>query len=146
MPIQRSPVQGRQTLEEYYQEIANSKDPVSQIVGQHMLRLLEVLNTLFPQLALWGLTSMARLGLSPDPHFKSSWFVLVGGAMLPGAYWLEYLLPASRRPWEHAFVRGESQSMEETMRYLLIAMRESEGWAGNVELAAVLVEHSLTVE
>jgi hypothetical protein len=145
MPIHRSPVQGRPTLEGYYQEIANSKDPIDQLVGQQMLHLLELLNALFPHMALWGLTSMARLGLSPDPQFTGAWFVLVSGALLPGAYRVEYLLPANRRPWEHAFVYGESQSVEETKRYVLLAMRESEGWAGNEEFGAVLAQHGLTV-
>lgn len=145
MPIQRSPVQGRPTLEDYYQEIARGDHPASQLVGQQMLQLLEVLNGLFPQMALWGLTSLARLGLSPDPQFTSAWSVLVSGAMLPGAYRVEYLLPANRRPWEQAFVHGESQSMEETKQYLLIAMRESEAWVGNLEFEAVLEQHGLTV-
>ncbi|MFD1874482.1 hypothetical protein [Hymenobacter bucti] len=47
MPIQRSPAQGRQTLEEYYQEM-ESKGPIDQLVGQQMLQLLEVLKKLFP--------------------------------------------------------------------------------------------------
>jgi hypothetical protein len=98
MPIQRSPVQGRQTLVEYYQQIATSQGPVDQLVGQQMLQLLEVLDDLFPQMALWGLTSMARLGLSPDPEFTEAWLVLLSSAIIPDAYQLEYLLPASKRP------------------------------------------------
>jgi hypothetical protein len=145
MPIQRSPVQGRQTLEQYYQEIAKRKGPVDQLVGQQQLQLLEVLNDLFPQMALWGLTSMARLGLSPDPQFTTAWFVLLSSAILPGAYQIEYLLPVNKRPWEQAFVQGQSQSVEETKRYLLIAMRESEGWVGNQEFEAVLAHYGLTV-
>jgi hypothetical protein len=143
MPIHRSPIQGRQNLEEYYQEIAQRKGPVDQLVAQQQLQLLEVLNDLFPQMALWGLTSMARLGLSPDPQFTSAWFVLLSSAIIPGAYQIEYLMPANLRPWEHAFVQG--QSLEETKRYLLIAMRESEGWVGNQEFEAVLAQHGLTV-
>jgi hypothetical protein len=145
MPIQRSPVQSQQSLTEYYQTIADSKDPIDQLVGQQMLQLLELLNSLFPQMALWGLTSMARLVLSPDPRFGSDWFVLIRSAIVPEAYQIEYLLPASQRPWENAYVRGESNSVEQTKRYLLIAMRESEGWIGNTELAAVLAQHSLAV-
>jgi len=144
MPIQRSPVQGRQTLEEYYQEI-ESKGSVDQLVGQQMLQLLEVLNELFPQMTLWGLTSMAQLGLSPDPKFTNAWFVLLSSAIIPGAYQVEYLMPANRRPWEDAFVQGQSQSVEETKRYLLIAMRESEGWAGNQAFEAVLAKYGLAI-
>jgi hypothetical protein len=144
MPIQRSPVQGRQTLAEYYQQIAISQSLVDQLAGQQMLQLLEVLDDLFPQMTLWGLTSMARLGLSPDPEFTDAWFVLLSSAMIPDAYQLEYPLPASKRPWEQAFVQGQSQSVTETKRYLLIAMRESEGWIGNQEFDAVLAQHGLT--
>lgn len=144
MPIHRSPVQGCQTLAEYYQEIAKSKSPVDQLVGQQMLQLLEVLNDLFPQMALWGLTSMARLGLSPDPEFTKAWFVLLSSAIIPDVYQVEYLLPARKRPWEQAFVQGQSQSVAETKRYVLMAMRESEGWVGNQEFEAVLAQHGLT--
>jgi hypothetical protein len=144
MPIQRSPVQDRQTLAAYYQEIAQNKSPVDQLVGQQMLQLLEVLDDLFPQMALWGLTSMARLGLSPDPEFTDAWFVLLSSAIIPDVYQVEYLLPAGKRPWEHAFVQGQSQSVAETKRYVLIAMRESEGWVGNQEFEAVLAQHGLT--
>lgn len=144
MPIQRSPVQGRQTLAEYYQQLTTSPSLVDQLAGQQMLQLLEVLDDLFPQMALWGLTSMARLGLSPDPEFTNAWFVLLSSAILPDAYQLEYLLPASKRPWEQAVVQGQSHSVAETKRYLLIAMRESEGWVGNQEFEAVLAQHGLT--
>lgn len=144
MPLHRSLVQGRQTLAEYYQEIATSKSSVDRLVGQQMLQLLEVLDDLFPQLTLWGLTSLARLGLSPDPEFTSAWFVLLSNAIIPDAYQLEYLLPASKRPWEQAVVQGQSYSVAETKRYILLAMRESEGWAGNLAFEAVLAQHGLT--
>jgi hypothetical protein len=146
MPIHRSPVQGHQTLAAYYQEIAQRPSPVDQLVGRQMLQLLEVLDDLFPQLPLWGLTSMARLGLSPDPEFTKAWFVLLSSALLPDAYQLEYLLPASKRPWEQAVVQGQSCSVAETKRYILIAMRESEGWVGNSAFEAVLAQHGLTGE
>jgi len=145
MPLQRSPLQRRQTLAEFYQELASSEHPGSRIVGQQMLELLNVLNALFPHMTLWGLTSLARLVLSPDPLMDSGWFVIVSSAVLPATYYIEYLLPASRRPWEHAYVRGESQSMEETKQYLLIAMRESEGWVGNPEMEAVLGQYGLAL-
>jgi hypothetical protein len=144
MPLHRSPVQGRQTLQEYYQAIANSKNPVDRLVGQQMGQLLAVLNDLFPQMPLWGLTSMARLGLSSDSEFTNAWFVLVSSAIIPDSYQLEYVLPANQRPWEHAVVQGQSYSVEQTKRYVLIAMRESEGWVGNVEFEAVLAQHGLT--
>jgi hypothetical protein len=115
-------------------------------VGQQMVQLLAVLNDLFPQMPLWGLTSMARLGLSSDAEFTSAWFVLVSSAIIPDSYQLEYLLPANQRPWEHAVVQGQSYSVEETKRYVLIAMRESEGWVGNLEFEAVLAQHGLTGE
>lgn len=53
MPVHRSPVQGRQTLQAYYQAIADSKNPVDRLAGQQMLQLLAVLNNLFPQMPLW---------------------------------------------------------------------------------------------
>lgn len=70
--------------------------------------------------------------------------MLLGSAIIPDAYQLEYLLPASKRPWEQAFVQGQSQSLAETKQYLLIAMRESEGWVGNQAFEAVLAQHGLT--
>jgi hypothetical protein len=143
MPLYRSPLQGHQPLQAYYHEIANRESPVDRLVGQQMGQLLAVLEDLFPQLPLWGLTSMARLGLSPDPEFTSSWLVLVSSAFLPDAYQVEYVLPVDRRPWEQAVVQGQSQSVAETKRYLLMAMRESEGWAGNSAFEAVLTQYGL---
>lgn len=143
MPIQRSPIQGPLYLTDYYQHIAASTNPVDRLAGEQMLQLLTLLDNLFPQLPLWGVTSMARLGLSRDPRYGSEWWVLIRANAIPGSYEIEYLLPADRRPWVGAVVQGTSYSWEQTTEYLLLAMRESGAWAANPAFNAVLAHHQL---
>ncbi|NRB61676.1 MAG: hypothetical protein HRU40_01370, partial [Saprospiraceae bacterium] len=52
--------------------------------------------------------------------------------------YIEYLIPENKQPWEHAMVRGEAKSLEEAKKFLLIAMKKSEGWKGNLELERLL--------
>lgn len=69
--------------------------------------------------------------------------MLLSSAIIPDVYQVVYVLPVSKRPWEQAFVQGQSQSAAETKRYVLIVMRESERWVGNQEFDAVLAQHGL---
>jgi hypothetical protein len=89
-----------------------------------------------------GLTSHSRLILQSADDSASEWYVTIN-SIGPDYYFFEYLLPANRRPWRNAQVRGEAQSLADAEKYLLIAMRESEGWVGNEELNKLLAERNL---
>jgi len=105
-----------------------------------MIALLKVINSLFINTQLWGLTSHARLVIQSKDEWKSDWFVIINSVGLE-EYYIEYLLPNHRGPWPNAIVRGEAKNLEEAKKYLLIAMRESEGWVGNKELELLLKKH-----
>ncbi|MGI4875384.1 MAG: hypothetical protein ACRYFX_29880 [Janthinobacterium lividum] len=108
-----------------------------------MLRLLQRINELFVDTQLWGLTSLYRLVIQQADDWTSDWLVTIAAGM-DSTYRLEYLLPASARPWPQATVHGEAETLAEAERYLLIAMRESRGWADNAELSALLARYGLS--
>jgi hypothetical protein len=142
MPITRCSEQSRCSLEEFYQEVSANKvyDPVG--AGDAMLQLIAVINNLFRQTHIWGLTSHARLILQNADDSASGWYVTLSG-FGSEYYCIEYLLPVSKQPWSNAQVQGSVQSLAELEKYLLIAMRESEGWIGNEELSRLLAERNL---
>lgn len=107
-----------------------------------MIQLIGSIDNLFEQTQIWGLTSHARLILQNTDDSASDWYVTIG-SIGHNYYFFEYLLPTSKRPWGNAQVKGETQSLAEAENYLLIAMRESEGWVGNEELNRLLTERSL---
>lgn len=125
------------TIEEFYLDIAIEEAKV----GEAMLQLIEVINSIFKETVVWGLTSHYRLVLQTIDESRAEWYVIVASSV--GYYYFEYLLPASKQPWENAYVRGEAYSLEEAKRYLLIAMRESGGWSDNEELRSSLLEYKL---
>ena len=142
MPITRCSEQSRCSLEEFYQEVSANKvyDPVG--VGDAMLQLIAVINNLFKQTHIWGLTSHARLILQSTDDSASDWYVTLSSSGNE-YYYIEYLLPVDKQPWSNAQVKGGVQSLAELEKYLLIAMRESEGWVGNEELSRLLAERNL---
>lgn len=107
-----------------------------------MIQFIGVINSLFKQTQIWGLTSHARLILQSADDSASEWYVTIS-SIGHDYYFFEYLLPANKRPWSNAQVKGETQSLADAEKYLLIAMRESEGWLGNEELDKLLAERDL---
>ena len=100
------------------------------------------MNELFSETYLWGLTSHYRLVVQAADYSASDWLVTII-AGLTGNFYVEYSLPPSAQPWPNASVRGEAETLAEAERYLLIAMRESGGWAGNAELNNLLERYGL---
>ncbi|WP_123849577.1 hypothetical protein [Chitinophaga lutea] len=92
-----------------------------------------MIDQLFVETALWGLTSHYDLVILPKDDWKSDWYVKVLASSF-GEYRFEYLLPENKRPWKNAVVIGVATNLAEAKKYLLIAMLESEGWQGNTEL------------
>jgi hypothetical protein len=124
-------------LEEFYGQFFQGSLGY-QTAAEDMLRFVTAVNELFQETQLWGLTSHARLVIQNASNWESEWLVTVSS--VGAQYYLEYLLPADKRPWEGAYVRGEAKSLEEAKTYLLISMRESQGWTGNQELQRRLQE------
>ena len=145
MPITRCPDQSDDSLEEFYRWIGTT--PAAWAVGtaDAMGLLLTELNTLFKQTQLWGVTSHAKLNVQNYPDTAAGSFVSIIGSSGAGQLWytINYQLPAHKCPWPNAQVTGEADSLARAIDYLLIAMRESEGWLGNNELAKLLTERGL---
>ena len=140
MPIKRCSEQKNITLEAFYNEFLEESNGAYPMISKRMLLFLETVNELFKETILWAHTSHARLVLHTKNELASSDLVIISSAGLE-EYYFEYLLPPHKSPWSHAMVRGEAKNIEEAKRYLLIAMRESEGWVGNKELEELLKEH-----
>lgn len=108
-----------------------------------MLALIAIINRLFKETTIWGLTSHYRLILkNTDESARYGDFVIISSHNTD-SYFFEYLLPEAKSPWEFAYVRGEATSLKQAKDYLLIAMRESGGWSDNAELWNLLHANEL---
>jgi hypothetical protein len=141
MPIQRSSIQKKITLEEFYQDIIDTSTNHYADVARGMIGFLGMVNDTFKETQLWGVTSHTRLCiLKEDVH--GDWYVIV--ANIGNDYYFEYLLPKHKQPWDNATVHGKAESLEEAKKYLLIAMLECEEWIENEELKRLLIDNGLT--
>lgn len=139
MPIHRSSEQRPITLQEFYSENEMGSDYT--FVGEQMLTFLQAIDELFPYTQLFGLTSHYRLVIKKEDRSASEWYIIV--AALANEFYFEYLMPKDIAPWQRAYVRGTARSLEEAKRFLLIAMRECDGWKENEELKQRLDEYNL---
>ena len=130
MPITRCSDQPSKTLAEFYSSIG--LEASSEAV---MLSVLDMIDSTFKRTEIYGLTSHTTLILLREDSSWSPWYVKVYGS--EGEYYIEYLLPPSKRPWSHAYVSGTAKSLPEFRDMLLIAMRESEGWLDCEELISL---------
>ena len=75
MPIKRCIDQSNsnQTLIEFYEDIKNHNNSISESVGVNMLKLIEKLNDLFDKSEIYCLTSMYNLVLLSGNTWKSKW-------------------------------------------------------------------------
>lgn len=139
MPIKRSSEQKGQTLKEFYIELSEISTNHYADVGRKMLEFVNMVNETFKKTKLWGLTSHARLVIQSEDNWKSKWYVIIAN-LGTNDYYFEYLMSEDKQPWDNAMVRGEAKSLKEAKKFLLIAMKESEGWIGNLELDRLLNE------
>lgn len=100
-----------------------------------MLSVLDMIDSTFKKTVIYGLTSHATLVLLREDSSWSPWYVKVTG--WEGEFYIEYLLPPPKRPWNQAYVSGTATSLPELREMLLIAMRESEGWQDCEELISL---------
>jgi hypothetical protein len=133
MPITRSSSQPDQTLKEYYTGMAASgREERWGEYGVRMLEFIEMINKTFTATKLYGLTSHHRLVLQSGRTYKDDWYIIV--SVLSNEYYFEYKMSQNIKPWENAYVRGEAKGLEKAKIYLIIAMKECEGWPESEEL------------
>jgi hypothetical protein len=77
MPLIHCSEQGRQTLQEFYSEWASSTDKISANIGRSMLGVIELINKVFLETKIYGLTSHAHLLLLSKDDSKSDLFVAI---------------------------------------------------------------------
>jgi hypothetical protein len=62
-----------------------------------------------------------------------TWYVSIVSSGPDNCY-VDYLMPEDKQLWPDSRVKGEADSYEELMKYIVIAMTESGGWPDNAEL------------
>ena len=142
MPLVGNSKQNKErSIEDFYLQLKKDNNPFWGKVSDSMLELIGLINELFPQTTIWGLTSHSRLVLQASDKWDSEWFVIIKS--LGNEFEFQYLMPHYKSPWEDAFVKGVTRSLSGAKKYLLIAMKESGGWADNHELQQLLVDNDL---
>lgn len=132
MPIRRNTDQKSKTLTEFYNEVKNESNVISKGVGTLMLNWIERINSEFKEMEIWGLTSHYHLILQTENDYTSKTYVILTSGM--DEYHIEYLIPKESEPWENAYVKGATKSLETAMKMLKTAMRNSKGWNESSEL------------
>jgi hypothetical protein len=127
MHLERCKDQKRQTLDEFYSDLAKQEELISQTIGRTMLSLIARIRKLPDPRRLYGLTSHYHLILLAEDTSQSSW--LVKSIALDGRnYTIEYLMPKRHAPWPNAYVKGEAQSEDQAVQMIVTAIERSEGW------------------
>jgi hypothetical protein len=132
MPLIRCSEQKRQTLEQFYSEFSSSENENVALSGKSMLKIIHHVNSLFKNTILYGVTSLASLNLLKDDSSIKDWFVTLSAS--GDDFYISYLMPINKQPWPKARVTGSTKSFDELMKFLIIAMHESQGWANSMEL------------
>jgi len=147
MPIKKSSDQGPESLEQFYTSLAQKDFVFFIAVGKEMLAFLEMVNGLFLETQLWGQISQVNQVVDSliiqNEDGNDAEPLLIVESLGMGDYHFQYKMMPDKSPWNFAKVRGSAKNIEEAKRYLLIAMRESGGWASNIELERLLEEHRL---
>ena len=142
MPLIGNTKQNKErSIREFYLSLANEKNPTWKIISQQMIVFIDLIDELFIETTIWGLTSHAHLNLQTKDEWDSPTFVSIysNGSK---EYNFEYTIPTEKAPWQYATVKGVARDLIEAKRYLLISMRESEGWMDNTELNSHLAKLS----
>jgi hypothetical protein len=132
MPIIRNTDQKSKTLIEFYSELKNDTGIVSKGAGTLMLNWIYRINSEFKETEIWGLTSHYHLILQNKNDYTSKTYVILTTGM--DEYHIEYLIPNESKPWENAFVKGATKSLDKAMKMLKISMLNSKGWNKSTEL------------
>lgn len=136
MPVVRCSDQPHQSLREHYNPKGETNERVI-LSHQLMISLIDKLDEIFKDTIVFGLTSHYHLNLLAYDSFQTDWFVtFIAGS--DGEVYVECLLPRNKQPWPFAKVTGQAETPEEGIKYILLAMKESEGWQDNKELETCL--------
>ena len=142
MPIKKCSDQSPKTFKEFYTEVSTWPNQFREI-SKKMISFLDLIDDTFKETQLWGHTSHTNLVIQNKDLTCSERLVIVENHGLD-QYQFSYLLPKRKRAWEYARVHGgEGANIKEAKKYLLIAMRESEAWEGNLEFERLLEENGL---
>jgi hypothetical protein len=128
MHLTRCKDQKHATLDEFYGEVAASREPVTRKGGEVMLDWIARLRALPDGRHVYGLTSHYRLCLLSQDSYTSPWFVIISALDERNLY-VEYLMPEHEAPWPHAYVRGEARSIDDAVRMVVTAMEKTGGWS-----------------
>ena len=144
MPLKRISNQKSQTPEEFYLDLSKESSTGSGSKDRNtaMLTLIKIINDFFIETNIWALTSLHRLVLLTQDNWKSKWYIIIS-CFNDKEIYFEYLIPAEKHPWPDAKVTGTANSLNQAKEYLLIAMRETDGWQDNRELKELLKEFNL---
>ncbi|KQW36545.1 hypothetical protein [Rhizobacter sp. Root404] len=120
---------GRTTINDFY-------GPNGFLVAIHrqphdgaMLALIGALRDVPSSLSAYGMTHMHQLGLRAEDDERAPELVMLMASSMYGIS-IEYLLPEDEAPWPYAWVKGDTQSVDEAKEMVLTAMRRSGGWPG----------------
>lgn len=134
MPIVRSSEQKGKTLEEFYQELINGNSNTTlKEVGKIMLSFISMVNKSLINTIIYGVTSHDILLIQANDNCEDGWFIAIygiGGKTIQ----IEYKMSEMKSPWKGALIKGQTNTIEEAIDYLIIAMVECEGWQENKEL------------
>ncbi len=134
MPIISGSDQKNKSLKEFY----SSDHQQTLEIGAKMLSLINLIDAKFIDTKIFGLTSLYKLNLLSKDSYNSPHYVSIAtdGQM----FRIDYLVPDSEQPWEQARVSGETESLEDAFKYILIAMTKSKGWLDSSELKKLLAD------
>lgn len=132
MPLKRCSNQTG-SLEDFYSEVASSSNTTLSKIGKSMLEVVNLIDKTFIDTKVFGLTSHESLLLFSEDNWMSDWYIVITPNGLE-EYDLEYKMTKESQPWENAFVKGGTKSLEKFKDLIIIAMIESKGWHESEEL------------
>lgn len=135
MPVISSNSQGGASVDQrdfYRKAIETEESEVQRESHTRMISLIDRIDAEFPETEIWVLTSHYRLVLMDVPQYDlGDWLVIVE-RILGFEYDFSYRL--LNPPFPGARVHGVARELEEAVRLIKVAMRESGGWTASKEL------------
>ncbi|MDM5326717.1 hypothetical protein [Neobacillus sp. CF12] len=122
MPLESCKDQKSQTLIEFYTELSNRDGPPWNKIGNAMLKFIQMINEIFKETKIFGLTSHANLNLLSKNEYTSTWHVSIQASVLEGYH------------ISHKDVKLFAKDIIEAKEHLLNAMIKSNGWPKSEEL------------
>lgn len=138
MPLNVCKNHSSTSLIEIYERMANyGNNPFWQEKSVAMIKIINEINRTFKTTQIWALTSHYRLILLSENNWQSRWNVIID-YIGNYEYNIQFAIPDYKSPWENGKISGDVKSLKKALKYVYIAMKESEGWKGNIELNDLL--------